>query len=303
MLAYLNGDYVPATDALLPVTDGGFVQGTTIAEQLRTFLGQPFQVDAHLRRLRRGLKSIDCQHAPHIEDLDVIIERVVEHNYRLLSDGDDLGVTVFVTPGIYPAYRGADDVEQPTVCVHTYLLPFHRWSSAYEAGQVLQSVNVRQVPNRCWPNDVKCRSRMHYYLAAREAHRRQSGSTALLLDQHGKVCETPTANIVAYFAADGLVSPVLDQALPGVSLAYLFQIAAEIGIPTTYRAMSLNDLAAADEILLTSTPHCVLPSQSLDGHSLKPPGEVFQQLIEYWSDQVGVDIIAQATRFAMRADS
>ena len=56
--AYLNGRYVASSEALLPVTDGGFVQGTTVAEQLRTFGGRLFRLEAHIGRLFHSLEIV-----------------------------------------------------------------------------------------------------------------------------------------------------------------------------------------------------------------------------------------------------
>jgi len=57
-IAYLNGDWIAASELRLPVTDAGFVQGVTVAEQLRTFAGGIFQLKSHLDRLSRSLQIV-----------------------------------------------------------------------------------------------------------------------------------------------------------------------------------------------------------------------------------------------------
>ncbi len=59
-LAYLNGALIPASQAVLPVYDTGFVQGATVTEQLRTFGGELFRVPEHLRdcTLRYGQRGL-----------------------------------------------------------------------------------------------------------------------------------------------------------------------------------------------------------------------------------------------------
>jgi branched-subunit amino acid aminotransferase/4-amino-4-deoxychorismate lyase len=56
--AFLNGRFVPASEAMLPVYDAGFVLGTTVAEQMRTFGGRLFRLDAHLARLSHSLEIV-----------------------------------------------------------------------------------------------------------------------------------------------------------------------------------------------------------------------------------------------------
>ena len=143
---------------------------------------------------------------------------------------------------------------------------------------------------------------MHYYLADREAQRREAGARALLLDQEGFVMEASTANILMYRAREGLVSPPRDKILPGVSVAVLQELAAQLSIPFHHRALQVEEVQAADEVLLCSTSPCVLPVSSLDGVAIGQgqPGPVFQQLMAAWGGLVGVDIIRQARQFRER---
>ncbi len=63
-----------------------------------------------------------------------------------------------------------------------------------------------------------------------------------------------------------------------------------------------EDVARADEVLLASTPVCLLPVTRLNGRPIGDgePGEVFRRLLAAWSDLVGVDVSGQAKRFAGR---
>jgi branched-subunit amino acid aminotransferase/4-amino-4-deoxychorismate lyase len=298
-LAYFNGNYLPAGDICLSVTDWGFVQGVTLAEQLRTFQGQVFCLQEHLQRLATGLTVVGWQELLAHHDLAAIVPHVAQQNHRQLDPLDDLGVSVFVTPGGYPGY-GAPADEPPTVCVHTYRLPFHLWQRKYDEGLALVTVETRQVPADCWPAELKCRSRMHYYLAANEAGRKLPGATALLLDHQGRVVETPTANVVAYFQDSGLVSPPREKILPGISLGFLVRLAHDLDVPFEFREITPAELADANELMLTSTPYCLLPVARFNDRSLGRPGPLFRQLLHDWSRSVNVDIAAQAARFARR---
>ena len=82
-------------------------------------------------------------------------------------------------------------------------------------------------------------------------------------------------------------------------MAYLLQLSDELGIRFTQRDLTPDDVARADEVLLSSTPFCLLPVTRIDGQAIGngQPGEVFGRLIRAWSESVGVDIIKQARRF------
>jgi len=300
-IAYLNGCYLPADEAVIAVTDAGFVQGVAVAEQLRTFGGELFRLDAHLDRLEQSLRIVGVELGMSRAELQQVALRLVAENHRLLAADDDLGLSIVVTPGAYPAYCGGES-GKPTVCLHTYPLPFRLWAEKYRRGQAVRISTVQQVPPQCWPPALKCRSRMHYYLADRQAAAAEPGSRAVLLDADGFVTEASTANILLYRAGKGLLSPPLGKILRGVSLMATVELAEKLSIRTTYCDLTVDDVAAADEVFLTSTPVGILPVTQLNGRPIGggEPGPVYRQLLAGWNRLAGFDIAQQARRFSRR---
>lgn len=300
-IAFFNGEYIPQSQLGISVVDSGFVLGVTIAEQIRTFRGQIFRAEDHLRRLWHSLEFLNLHIDFTPSQLLSIITHVVQCNHRLLDPRDDLGVSVFVTPGRYLGYSGPGPVV-PTVCVHTYLLPFSFWANKYRVGQTAVISSVRQVPTSCWPRELKCRSRMHYFLAEQEAQQRRPGSRAILLDQDDMVTEAATANVVICDQAGRLSAPPLTRTLPGISLKVVQELALALGISFEFRPLTVADLESAREIFFTSTPYCLLPVTELNGQPVGngKPGTLFARILSAWSDLVGVDIVAQAEMFCDR---
>jgi branched-subunit amino acid aminotransferase/4-amino-4-deoxychorismate lyase len=286
----------------LPVYDTGFVQGAAISEQLRTFSGRLFRLDEHLGRLHRSLEIVGLAEQVSVSQISAVAEELVDRNYKCLDVGDDLGVSLFVTPGPYPTFA-PPAAHRPSIGLHTYRLPFHLWVKKYALGDRLIVSRIRQVPEACWPAELKCRSRMHYYLADREAQLRDGGARALLLDLDGHVAEASTANIIIYRSADGFVSPPREMILPGVSVGVVEELAGKLEISFTHHPLVVEDLLTADEILLSSTSPCVWPVVSVDGKAIgdRQPGPIAKRILSAWSEMVGVDIRAQAERFAVRA--
>lgn len=301
-IAYLDGRWIAAGELCLSPNDAGFVLGVAVAEQLRTFRGELFHLEEHLDRLEHSLQIVGV--APPIDrrSLAEAAQRLASANHALLDDGDDLGLGIVVTPGTYAAYAEGE-VAGPTLLMHTYPLPFRLWAEKYDTGQAVVVTDVRQVPPECWPPGLKCRSRMHYYLADRRAESIEPGARAALVDAAGRLTEASTANLVIHRRSEGLVSPPLERILPGISLARLGALARRLGIPMVYRDVMPSEAAEADEMLLASTPFCLLPVTRFQrrpvGRGL--PGEVYRALLAEWSREVGVDIAAQAKRFARRA--
>ncbi len=295
LLSYANGNWIPANELSIAVDDVGFLLGATITERLRTFRGQVFRLDEHLARMRRSLEIIGLDAAAITQDLAAAIPEFVARNAGQIAADDDWSINAFVTPG--PSGSG-----RPTICINGWPLPFHQWADAYSEGLAAAISDVRQVPDNCWPSELKCRSRMHYYLADQQAARSRPGARAILLDQEGYVAESTTANVLLYREHEGLSSPPDDHILVGISLGVVHELAGRLGIPFMRRRITPDELAAADEIMLASTSVCLLPVVECDGQKISggQPGPICGQLLKAWSELVGVDVVAQAGRFAVR---
>ena len=299
-LAWIDGLLLPASAAVIPVGDAGFVLGTTVTEQLRTFRGVPFLPGPHAARFARSLATAGIAPAFAIGEVFAAVDAVAAACHGALAgggdraSGGDLGIVVLATPGDLPAQHGGR-AGAPRVVVHAFALAFRSWADAYAEGVALRTVRTVQVPPDCWPADLKCRSRMHYHLADREARAAEAGARALVCHADGRVSETSTAN-VAVVRGGAILTPPPGDALPGVSLAHLRTLAAAEGIAWQEAPLGVADVAGADEVLLTSTPSCLLPATRLDGRSIGTgrPGPVFHRLLDAWSRGVGLDIAAQA---------
>jgi len=292
--AWVDGVFLPRQSLFLPVGDAGFVLGATVTEQLRTFCGRLFKADAHQERLHESLQIVGIDAVRPLAEVFAAAAELAACNHAVGPVDDDLGLVIFVTPGDQPSqHRGMRGT--PRTVIHTFPLAFRLWADAYDRGVPLRSVSVRQVPDACWPVQAKVRSRLHYFLADREAHAAEPGARAVVCHLDGRVSETSTANIA--IVRDGtILAPPAADALAGVSLRCAESLAASLGLAWTTRSLTAQDLADADEILLTSTPNCILPATRFNGRAIGTgrPGRIYQSLLAAWSVLAGLDIAAQA---------
>lgn len=295
-LAWLDGLQIPRGELSLPVGDAGFVLGATVTEQLRTFGGRLFLPEDHGRRFVESCRVVGIDLPWAADELLAIAADLAASNHRLGPHGGDLGVVVFATPGDVAAQH-AGRAGRPRVAIHTFPLAFGLWADAYDRGTALRAVRVTQVPETCWPLAAKVRSRLHYHLADREAHAAEPGSRAVLMHGDGRVSETSTAN-VAIVEGGRIATPPPSDALGGVSLGCAKRLATSLGLSWTERSLTVADLAAADEILLTSTPNCILPATRFEGRPVGAgtAGPVYRAILDAWNVLAGLDIAAQARR-------
>src|SRR5262249_54840635 len=161
----------------------------------------------------------------------------------------ELGLIQFVTAGEYPTYAGMAGRPAratPTVCVHTFPLPFELWARKMQQGAHLVTPSIRHVPPQCYDPKMKYRSRMHFYLADKEPQLFDPEASALLLDLDGNGTETAAANFLMVESGT-IVSPTLVNTLPGISRATVIELAGKLGIPFVERDIQVFTAVNADE--------------------------------------------------------
>lgn len=296
-LVYLNGKMVPASQAHLAIFDAGIVLGATVTEMTRTFRQNVYRLEDHIDRLFRSLKYTRMDIGSSKEQLIGASRELVAHNARLIDPADELGLIHFVTAGEFPTYAGSAGRAArtvPTVCAHTFPMPFEFWTTKLLQGAHLVTPSIRHVPPQCYDPKMKYRSRMHYYLADKEAQLVDPDASALLLDLHGNVTETSGANFLIVDRG-AIVSPTLVNTLPGISRSMVITLAGRLGIPFIERDIQVHSVMNAEEAFTASTPYCLLPVTKINGVPIGDgkPGRVFKRLLDAWSGEVGVDIAEQ----------
>ncbi|MBX9789678.1 MAG: aminotransferase class IV [Pirellulales bacterium] len=303
-LVYLNGRLVPASQAHLAIYDAGIVLGATVTEMTRTFRHEPFRLEDHLARLFRALRYVRLDIGMSREEFAARSRELLAHNLQAIEPRDDLGLIHFVTAGEYATYAGSAGGAArttPTVCMHTFPLPWELWAGRLQTGVHLVTPSIRHVPPQCFDPKMKYRSRMHYFLADQEARLVDPETSALLLDLDGNLTETSGANFLLVERGT-IVSPTLRNILPGISRATVIDLAAELGIPFVERDLQVYSAINADEAFVTSTPYCLLPVTKVNGVAIGDgrPGPVFRKLQAAWSQRVGLDIEKQIVEGAAR---
>ncbi|MCA9026014.1 MAG: aminotransferase class IV [Planctomycetaceae bacterium] len=299
--AYLNGAWVPFSQATLSVADLGIVQAATVTEMIRTFGHQPFRVEQHLARLRGSLTKTGIADPELVSTLPGVIDRIIRENAPLIPTGHDLGIVIVITAGIQPMYAGGSAIASTgaTVCVHTFPLLLERWAEHYHTGVHLIVPSVRAMSSEVIDPRIKYRSRLHWFLADREVRSTDPSAMALLADEQGRLTETNSGNLIL-FNGRSLLTPQEDTVLAGISQDVIFELAAAKGIERQQRDLHVEDVLNAAEAFVSSTSYCLLPVTSINNRPIGTGqvGAMFQELISDWSALVKTDIIGQAQQAA-----
>src|SRR5688500_16487465 len=85
-LACLDGQTVPAEEAMIPATDEGLLRGDGVFEVIRVYDGRPFALADHLDRLERSAANLRLDGVPRSE-LETEIPELLEARGGRAFDG------------------------------------------------------------------------------------------------------------------------------------------------------------------------------------------------------------------------
>src|SRR6185437_3812144 len=96
--------------------------------------------------------------------------------------------------------------------------------------------------------------------------RKSAGAIEILYTSKGEMLECATSN--AMIVKDGKVITPKDRVLPGITRLVTLDLAREAGIPVEERAVSMDEVFAADEFFMTSSFKDIVPIVSIDGKTI-----------------------------------
>lgn len=266
---YLNGEYLPLSEARIPVLDRGFIFGDGIYDVVPVYEGHPFRLAQHLTRLKRCLTQIRIDPPMDQAGWSALVRELVERHPQWPNQM----VYLHVTRGVAKRDHGFPQGITPTVFAMTN--PFVP-PTPENIGNGMSAISL---PDERWLHcDIKSISLLGNILArqsALDAHAKEA-----ILFRDGYLTEGAASNI--WVVRDGtLIAPPHDNLiLEGVRYALMEDLAARCGIPFDIRRIPEAEVRHADELLLTAATKEVQPITRLDGKPVGngTPGPIFQKL-------------------------
>jgi branched-chain amino acid aminotransferase len=170
------------------------------------------------------------------------------------------------------------------------------WARYYSEGCHAVTPMSRQIPSQSMDARIKNRSRFFSMLMEHEVKLVDPDAQSVWLDTDGYVSENKGGNV--FIVAEGVLkTPTSENCLAGITRETTLEIAASLGIPCLETRLQPYDLYTADELFFTSTPYCIMPASRFNGLPVGDGqvGPLTRQLLEGWSQLVGIDVVKQAT--------
>jgi len=293
-IIYLNGAFVPESQAKVSVLDSGFNAGDGVYDVTRTFRHKPFKLREHTERLFRSLRytRIDC--GMSLEEMEKTTLEVLERNKSLLGENEDCALWQVVSRGVRSS-TGNRVSGGATVAVYSVIVNFPEFASFYVEGAPLVIPSTRRIPPQCLESKAKITNKMNHNMASFEAKQADPRAIPLMLDIDGNLSETSAHNF--FLVIDGkLCTPTDRNVLGGITKAVIFDLAKQLGVEITEGNYTPYDLYNAEEAFLASTSPTFVPVRTVNGAKIGKgaPGPVTVRLIAAWNKMVGMDIVDQA---------
>ena len=277
-LCFLNGAYLPLSQAHVSVLDRGFIFGDGVYDVAPVYGRRLFRFDEHIARLHR---SLDKLRIPHPATRDEWLERCRRLVAALAerTGADDQVVYIQVTRGVAPRDHVMPPGITPTVfmMVHPMKAP-----SAEMRHKGVACVTARDF--RWERGDIKSTSLLGNVLARQISADRGAAETIMFRD--GWLTEAAASNVWIVHEGALLGPPKSEQVLEGIRVELLRELCEECGIAYNLRPIAEADVLAADEVMLSSATKEILPVTLIDhepvGHGALrgKPGPVYARLHE-----------------------
>jgi len=276
---YLNGEYLPETEAKVSIFDRGFLMADGVYEVTSVLGGKLVDFDGHAVRLARSLTELGMRNPITKEDLLAVHRELVR-----INDVVEGGVYLQITRGA-PADRDfafPDPAETPcTVVLFTQSKPGVMDNAASQNG-----IRVISIEDLRWGRrDIKTVQLLYPSMGKMMA--KAAGCDDAWLVEDGFVTEGTSNN--AYIVKDGkiITRGLSNDILHGITRAAVLRFANEAQMKIEERNFTIEEAQNADEAFITSATMFVNGVVEIDGAQIGDgkPGPVSKRLREIYLEE------------------
>lgn len=274
-IVFLNGNFLPISKAHVSPLDRGFLFGDGVYEVAPIYQLKPFQLEAHLARLRKSMNAIGLPSEIIGKDFEAhILELIKRQTWK------DQALYIQITRGTYSMRDHAFPKETiPTIFMMCSEL------SPIDKNYISSGIAAITTTDHRWHYcEIKSISLLGNVLARQSAIVQDALEAILIRD--GFLTEGAASNI--WIVRDNCLfaPPKNNNILPGVRYELMPTLCHKTGIPLTIRPLLREEIAKADEIIMSAALKGLLPITTLNGCPVGSgtPGPVFSALWQAYED-------------------
>jgi len=268
---FLNGEYLPSSEAKVSVLDRGFIFGDGVYEVIPAYGNKPFRLEEHFKRLNNSLSAVRIGN-PYSE------AQWSEIFNKLLADNTgDQSIYLHITRGVAPRDHGFPPETSPTVFVMCSPLKPVATSLLNKGVAAITLDDIRWQYCR-----IKSISLLPNILLRQEAQDKDATEAILIRD--GNMTEGSASNM--FIVKNGIIKtpPHSDQLLPGITRDLIVELAHQHGMACEETVITEEELFDADEVWLSSSTKEVLAITQLNQQTVGDgkPGPVWKDMYQHY---------------------
>lgn len=281
-IAYVNGSHMALKEARIPVLDRGFLFGDSVYEVIPVYAGRCYRLMRHIERLQNSMTGIGLPNPHSAITWTTLIEDLVARN-----GGGDISVYLQVTRGVQPR-RDHRLPESPRPNV----VAFCQTRTIPDPALFEDGITAITMADTRWQYcSIKSTALLANVLLADNA--RAQGAAEALLTRDGQVLEGSSSNV--FVVLEGCITtPTLrDTILPGITRGAILELAHQHNLAhAAVETLSTQQVAAAEEIWITSSTREIYPVTQLDGTMVGTgrPGPIWTHMSALLHSDVGAQI-------------
>ncbi len=244
---YIDGKFVPADQAALPLSDLAIIRGYGVFEYLRTYGGAPFRLREHLERLKRSAGLTGLPFPGTTKEIAGLVGETLERN-----DHGESSIRVILTGGDSPDSIIPGGKPRLIITASDFTPPPSWW---YEKGvKVVTETRELYLPAAKTLNYIPA-------IIALDRARKAGAVETIVLDREGNVREGVTTNCFA-FIGEKLITPN-SGVLAGITRQVVLELAGGRH-QTKIRSLKYDELIMAPEVFITATNKEIVPVTEID---------------------------------------
>jgi D-alanine transaminase len=273
-ICFLNDKYLDIQEAKISPLDRGFLFGDAIYEVIIAVNKKPFELDAHLTRLKKNISSLRYSLSDQF-DLEEIILEVISRNK-------------FINQVIYVQIsRGTDIVRDhipsndliPTIFVSSHELKTEFSPSSGEKAILLEDFRWRK-------SQIKATSLLANVIYRSEAKHQEVFETILF--ENGFITEGAVSNVFCCINNKIITPPLTENILPGVTRKVILELIQNTSLEYEEIKIPVDSFLSAEEIWVTNSTKGIIPIIELDGKKIGSglPGEKYLQISKAFINKI-----------------
>lgn len=259
----LNGEYLAAGEAAVPVGDEGLLYGMGLFETIRLYGGSPRLADLHLSRLADSAGRLGLGIPFKLSEIEEMLYRTAEKNG--IEEG---GLRLTLTAGSAQC--------RPSLLVQARV-------QAYGEEMYRDGIRVGFAPfSRNEKSPLVRHKTLNYFenIMARRLASASGWGEALFLNSAGKLAEGSVSNIFLVNRGRVIAPDGNSGLLPGITRRRVINVCVTLEIPLEERVVDPEELYRADECFVTNSLMGVMPVIALESSAVGDgkPGKVTRLL-------------------------